>query len=269
MATDFDLESLLNARRGQRLGGEIEWFESIDSTSTRARELARRGAGEGLCVIADQQTAGRGRLGRSWASPAGRNLYISIVLRPAVALEVVPQLTLVAGLSAARAATELVPETRIKWPNDLLVRGRKVAGLLTEMEATPGSVDFVILGIGVNLNLRPDDLPEELRDKAAGLISFREGQSAIDRAAFAGRLLTHLQSDYDVFVREGFASLREAWNARSTLTGRRVDVDSSGQRTVGVVEGLAEDGTLRLRTDDGREARIVAGDVTIVDGYGR
>ncbi|HYD48790.1 MAG TPA: biotin--[acetyl-CoA-carboxylase] ligase [Terriglobales bacterium] len=260
----FDIDALRALRRSSRLGARIDFYEETDSTNTRLREAGRSGAAEGLVAIAEQQSAGRGRLGRSWASPPGRNLYMSVLLRPPVALEMVPQLTLVAGLATAETAREWVPQAQIKWPNDVWVAGRKVAGILTEMEASGSQVGFVVTGIGVNLNLRADELPPELRAIAGGLIQFLPlGSEPIARDRFADRLLANLERRYLDFLSGGFAAIRNAWDDLSLLTGRQVRIDAGGELQQGEVLGIDAEGRLRLRHAAG-ETRVVAGDVTVL-----
>ena len=261
----LSVHDLRCARATARLGRRIEYFDSIDSTNTEARRLAADGAIEGTVVIAETQSKGRGRLGRSWASPPLRNLYASIVLRPPIAVAEAAQLTLVAGVAVAEAIREWAPDAAIKWPNDIVINGRKLAGILTEMEADDDRVRFVILGIGVNLNAAPEDFPEELRDKATALCG--AAGRFIDRTAFADRLLSRLNERYELFLAHGFAALRPVWEACSCLTGRAVQIDGAGQRRAGVVTGISDDGALVLRDAAGRDVRVVAGDVTVVDGY--
>src|SRR5581483_2965854 len=171
----------------------IEWRAEIDSTQRLARDLARAGAEEGTCVVAEAQSAGRGRLGRTWHSPPGTNLYCSVVLRPPLAPAAVPQLALVAGVAVAAAVAETTTlSAEIKWPNDVLVGGRKVAGILTELEAELERVRFVIVGIGVNLNTTA--FPAELAERATSL-ALASGRP-VDRAAFTGRLLAALEERY-------------------------------------------------------------------------
>ncbi|MBI3783874.1 MAG: biotin--[acetyl-CoA-carboxylase] ligase [Deltaproteobacteria bacterium] len=261
----FDVEALRAARAGKRLGRFCHYFETTDSTNSVAQQLARDGAAEGTVVIADAQTKGRGRLGRSWSSPPFRNLYLSVILRPPIALGEAPQLALVVGAAIAEAIREWAPHATLKWPNDVLLEGKKVSGALTELEVVSDGIAFVIAGIGVNLNIHDDELPDELRDKAIGLCSITG--AAIDRVAFADTLLARLESLYDTYLSSGFAAIRPRWEQLSALTGRRLQVDDCGRRYAGIALGLADDGALRLRLDDGREQTIVAGDVTVVDGY--
>jgi len=256
---------LRRRRAAAHFGRTIHYYDSVDSTNTVARQLALNGAAEGTAVIAETQTRGRGRLGRAWVSPPFRNLYLSIILRPPLAAAEVAQITLVAGLATAEAAGEWAPGAAIKWPNDVVVGGRKLAGILAEMETDAEGVRFVILGIGVNLNAAAADFPPELRDKAVSLRA-ATGQ-LIDRVAFADRLLSCLEHRYDLFLRAGFAGIRPLWESHSSLNGRQVEISGGGQRLVGVVTGIADDGTLVLRDAAQMEIRVVAGDVTVLGGY--
>lgn len=261
----LDVEALRRLRRGARFGAELHYFEETGSTNTRARELALAGCSEGTLVVAEAQSQGRGRLGRSWVSPPYRNLYLSLVLRPPIEPTAAVQLTLVAGLAAARAVRAFDVAAQIKWPNDVLVDGRKVAGILAEMETDGEQLAFVILGLGLNVNLALDEFPPELRDKAGSLAATLG--HGVERHLVAARLLAELEAGYDRFCAHGFGALRAEWNELSCLAGKRVRIDEAGGSYVGSVVGLADDGTLELRTDDGQVQRVVAGDVTIVDGY--
>lgn len=256
------LASLLSTRR---FGRELHCFAEVGSTNTVARDLARDGAAEGAVVIADAQTAGRGRLGRSWTSPPGRNLYLSIVLRPRLPDARLGQVSLVAGVATCEAVREWCPAW-IKWPNDVLVDGRKVAGLLIESEGEEGS-RFLILGIGVNLNASLADFPPELRDKA-GSIQMATGRP-VERERCAAALLARLEHRYDELHAQGFAPLRAAWESLSTLIGTEIRVEEPAGSVEGVVLGLDDDGALRVRTASSGERRVVAGDVTVVGGYSR
>ena len=263
--TAFDIVALRTARAGKRFGSFCHYFETTDSTNTAAQQLGRQGAPEGTVVVADAQTQGRGRLGRSWSSPPFRNLYLSILLRPSIALAQAPQIALVVGAATTEAIREWIPRATLKWPNDVLIDGRKVSGTLTELEAAGDAIAFVVAGIGVNLNIGDDEFPAELRDKAVGLSTLTGTE--IDRVSFADALLGRLESLYDMFLTAGFSTLRPRWEALSGLRGRRLEIDDGRQRYTGQALGLGDDGTLRLRLDDGREQTIVAGDVTVVDGY--
>lgn len=250
----------------QWLGRELHCFEVLDSTNSTAREMAAAGAADGTAVIADAQRRGRGRLGREWVSPARKNLYLSVVLRCDLPPERLAQISLLAGVATCETIREWCPEAAIKWPNDVLLAGRKTAGILSEMEQSQGS-RAVILGIGVNLNSSVGDFPDELRDKATSL--YLTGGAEVDRARFAGRLLSALERRYEEWRRDGFAVIAAAWRALAPLIGRRIHVAEPSGEVEGEVLALDDDGALRIRRDDGREHRIVAGDVTVIGGYAK
>lgn len=246
---------------------EIVWRAEVDSTQRLARERARAGAPEGTIVIAEAQTAGRGRLGRSWHSPPGVNLYCTVVLRPPRPPAVAPQLGLVAAVAVADAVRETVPvPPAIKWPNDVLLDGRKVAGILTEMEGEADRVAFVLVGIGVNVNLGAADLPPEL---AASATSLRAAAGApVDRLAFTARLLAALEARYGQFLAGGFAAIRPAFEAMAFLTGRAIRVSGPDGAVGGRVCGVDDDGALLLEAGAGGTMRVRAGEVTLRDGGG-
>ena len=248
-----------------RFGRTLTVFDDTDSTNLQAARMAREGAPEGTLVVAERQSAGRGRLGRRWVSPAGVNLYASVVLRPSLAPGDAPQICLAAGIAVARALAALVPgRVAIKWPNDCLLDGRKVAGVLTEMDAELDRVRWVVLGIGVNLNAPERVFPAELREAATSVL-LATGRK-VDRAAFAAALCAALEDVYDRFLREGFQALAAEWNAYSCLTGRQVTVDGGARRSSGIVRGIDSCGRLVLEGAGGEE-HVVAGDVTVVGGY--
>lgn len=252
------------ALRTSRFGRSLAVFDAIASTNTEALERARDGAPEGHVVLADSQRQGRGRLKRQWVSPPGCNLYCSLIVRPALPVAQVPLLTLTAGLAAAETVATRVSEgVRIKWPNDVLIQGRKAAGILTEMETEGGRVAFAVVGIGVNLNATEAQFPPALR-RLATSIAAATGR-AVDRAAFCAELLNRLEDRYDLLLRHGFAAIAPLWQDWDALAGRRIEVRDGGRAVTGTARGLAADGRLRLEAADGAHD-IVAGDVTVVAG---
>ncbi len=243
-------------------GRRFHYFDKIDSTNLYALRLAKEGAEEGEVVVADGQTQGRGRLGRSFFSPQGVNLYISIILRPQLPARQVPQLTLVAGVAVAETVesfSHLRPS--LKWPNDTLLNGRKISGILTEMETQGSRVSLVVSGIGVNLNCPEAVFPEELRGKATSV--FVETGQEVDRAAFAAELLGRFEEHYFLFLRQGLAAVRHLWENYSYLTGERVIINEAGRRIEGKAIGLDEDGALVLEGEGGKHHRILAGEVRV------
>jgi BirA family biotin operon repressor/biotin-[acetyl-CoA-carboxylase] ligase len=247
------------------LGRRIHYFDAIDSTNRVALELARDGAEHGVAVIAEAQSAGRGRLGRSFHSPAYENLYTSIVLRPDLEIAEAPAWILAAAVAVSDAvATSLGDDAavEIKWPNDVLLAGRKTSGILMELGAEAARVEYLVLGIGVNLNVDRETFPDEFRELATSLAS--HGGRKIDRIAFTRQLYTSLEGVLDACAEGGFEAVRSRFDERFRMRGRRIMVSQmDGRESSGTAVGIDGDGALRLRTDDGEERRVIAGDVTI------
>ncbi|HET9594910.1 MAG TPA: biotin--[acetyl-CoA-carboxylase] ligase [Anaeromyxobacteraceae bacterium] len=244
------------------VGREVHWFAEVSSTNDAAKELAEEGALHGEVVVAETQTAGRGRRGRAWASPPGKNLYLSVVLRPELPPSRAPELTLLASVALCQAARRTgVAGAAIKWPNDVLVGGRKLAGILTEMAAEPDVVQWVVLGLGVNVNAGVEDFPGELRDVVTSLA--RERGEPVPRALFAAALLSGLEAWLDRHAAEGFAPVRAAWRELSDTLGRDVRVRAAGEELVGRAEDVDAQGALLVRTAAGLE-RVLAGDVELL-----
>ncbi|OGP14944.1 MAG: biotin--[acetyl-CoA-carboxylase] ligase [Deltaproteobacteria bacterium GWA2_54_12] len=250
-----ELQSLL---AGRLLGSQVHFFDSLDSTNAKAFELARNGAPEGAVVIAETQTKGKGRIGRKWESPAGMNLYLSIILRPKVAPQGAQGLTFVAAVAAAEAVLANGVKPAVKWPNDILIGGRKTAGILLEMDSEPDRVHFVIAGIGVNLNIKQDSFPEYISQTATSLIE--ETGSPVDRAVFTANLLASMERWYGVYLSEGFVPVLAAWKGYFASAGRPVKVTFFDKTVTGVCAGVDEDGALLLERD-GRIERVLSGDV--------
>ena len=248
------------------IGYQIHYFEEVESTQNIARNLAAEGAPHGTAVIAETQSAGRGRMGRGWHSPPGVNLYTTIILRPRLAMAEVPRLSLVAGVAAAEALEEVAPGiVALKWPNDVWLNGRKAGGIIAEAVTDRAQrLDSVLLGIGLNLNLAKDDVPGEIRERAISVL-IATGHRC-DRVAVANSLFTRLNIRYDEIVTRGFAAVRPAWERYSGLTGKRVTVVDAGTREEGMVKGIDTDGALLLETSSGIR-RIIAGDVTLEGAY--
>jgi BirA family biotin operon repressor/biotin-[acetyl-CoA-carboxylase] ligase len=264
-------DEVLRGLETRWIAQDFHYLESTDSTNRVAFELAAQGAPHGSVVVAEGQTAGRGRLGRTFFSPPHRNLYTSVVLRPEVRLAEAPTLILAAAVAVAEAvgATVEDPEAAsIKWPNDVQLGGRKTAGILMELHAEATRVGFLILGIGVNLNVRQHEFPEELREVATSLAIF--SGHGVDRAAFARRLYGTLEEVMDLFADAGFEGLRSRFESHFHMPGRHVEVSEAdgSSKLSGVALGIDADGSLRVRTEDGRETRVVAGDVTLTGSGG-
>jgi BirA family biotin operon repressor/biotin-[acetyl-CoA-carboxylase] ligase len=240
------------------LGARVVELAACGSTNDEALQLARAGAAHGTVVIADAQTAGRGRDGRAWASPPGTGLYLSAIVRPRLPLDRVPPLTLAIGVGACDAAREHGAHAELKWPNDLLVAHRKLGGILVEAHSQGAQLDCVIVGIGINLA----PLPAAHGDLAASAISLAEAAGArepVDRRAVIASLLAHVGAWIDAYVAGGLSAIIPAWHARMAqgLAARAAEIS-------GAVVGLDTDGALLLRDAAGRVHRVRSGDVQVV-----
>jgi BirA family biotin operon repressor/biotin-[acetyl-CoA-carboxylase] ligase len=251
----LELRPLLST---SELGHTLHCFDEVASTNDVAKALAEDGALHGEVVVAERQTAGRGRRGRAWVSPPGRNVYLSVILRPELPPQRAAEVTLVASVALCEAVREAGVEADIKWPNDVLAGGRKLGGILTEMAAEPDKVQWVVVGIGVNLNARREDFPPELRDVATSLAM--ERGEPVPRALFAAALLGALERRLTVHAEEGFGEIRDAWREMSGTLGRDVRVATAEGEIVGRAEDIDETGALLVRGPRGLE-RITGGDV--------
>jgi BirA family biotin operon repressor/biotin-[acetyl-CoA-carboxylase] ligase len=259
-ALPLQLEELQNGLVCQRLNVKFHYCFAIDSTNTQARQLAEDGAREGEIVIAEQQTRGRGRLGRVWVSPPFVNLYLSVVLRPELPPVHAPQMTLTAAVALADTVAYFTPDPpAIKWPNDILVRGKKLAGILTESSVSAERINYVILGIGVNINFAHALMPEVIRGRATSLMECAGG--TVSREAFLGRLIQHLDRCYGILGEAGFARIAPRWEAYFNLRGQRVRVEMGDETLAGVAKGIDSDGALIVEGERGQFHRILAGDV--------
>lgn len=248
------------------IGNSIHFLDQVGSTNVHAAELARAGAPEGTVVIADSQTAGKGRLNRSWQSPPGRNLYASIVLRPEVALAESARITLTTGVAVAETVQEYCPGVvHVKWPNDVQVRGRKICGILAEMQARAGRPEFIVIGIGVNINVQKAEFREELRDIATSLRE--ETGREIDRTDFIIRQLGKFECWYRIFLSGDFETIRRRWLQLAELIGKRVEIRCGEQIESGKVLGMDERGALLLLDDNDRIREVLAGDVSLREAH--
>ena len=255
-----DLLSRLGGR--QIVGRDIQVFKETTSTSDVVERLARDGVPEGVAVFAEDQTKGRGRLGRKWISTTGRGLLFSVLLRPNLAPQGVTQVMVAAGTAVARAIRKMTGlNPQIKWPNDILIGSKKVAGLLTEMHAELDHVKHVCLGIGVDVNQEGRDFPPELRRIATSL-RMESGQ-AQKRSDLAVAILQELDVDYGRILGGQFGDLADEWEGQCATLGRQVRIAQGDRIIEGQAESLDNEGGLLVRTQHGRLERIISGDVTL------
>jgi BirA family transcriptional regulator, biotin operon repressor / biotin---[acetyl-CoA-carboxylase] ligase len=253
-------EMLRQRLKGSLFGKRIYHFFKTDSTNRVALELGHAGEPEGAVVLAEEQTAGRGRAGRLWHSDRAVGIYVTVLLRPRLAPVQAPLLTMMAGLSARSAVQAVTGLTvDLKWPNDLLLNGKKTGGILTEMHAEPGQIRFVIVGIGLNVN--QEKFPGALADTATSLrVETGKSQSRMELLV---RLLREFENDYNRFLREGVESVMARFEEVSTYAkGKRVRVTNGTESYVGTTAGLGPEGLLQVERDDGKVMTVIAGDVT-------
>jgi BirA family transcriptional regulator, biotin operon repressor / biotin---[acetyl-CoA-carboxylase] ligase len=246
-----------------RLGKKIHYFTELDSTNSHARRLAEQRAQEGEVVIAESQTHGRGRLGRRWVSPPYVNLYLSVILRPTLPPIDAPQITLMAAVALADALAAFIPVLpAIKWPNDILAGGKKLAGVLTESACHGERIDFVILGIGVNINYPVESMPDAIQKRATSMISFTG--TNVSRESVVRRLIQDLDRCYGELEEMGFQTVAPRWEARFELRGKKVRVEMTDRIIIGTARGIDRDGALLVENGRGEVQRVVAGDVVPV-----
>lgn len=250
------MKSVNRGLKTKILGRKIVYLSEVGSTNEEAKKLAGEGAPEGIVVIAERQTRGKGRLSRTWVSPGG-GIWLSLILRPKIAPSEAPKIALLAGLVAAKAISQLGLNARLKWPNDVLINERKVCGVLTEADAELEKVNYLIVGIGINANFEPELFPSEFRSAATTIR--RELGMEISRVELVQRLLEELEREYEIFNRGEFSAILEEWKKLSATIGARVRVITSGRTIDGVAEDLDEDGALLVNTGEKIE-RIITGD---------
>ncbi len=249
--------------RTNRIGRTILVKDVTESTNDDLWEMGRQGAEEGTVVIAEMQRAGKGRQGRQWVSPANRNLYMSVLLRPSFTPADAGMVTLMAGVVLAKAIEDVFPlEPRIKWPNDLLLEGRKAVGILAEMDAEQEGIRFLVLGIGVNINMTPDMFPKDLRYPATS-VQIELGRP-VERLPFVRRLLEHLDQGYERLLLDGGSWVLEEWERYCAHSGEWLEISTAKGTVQGRFSGLDEEGSMILENTPGQTERIRAGDVVRV-----
>ncbi len=239
-------------------GCQVLHFVTVDSTMNEAFRLGMEGAPAGTVVVTETQTKGRGRLGRSWSSPKGKGLYFSILLRPPCLPSDAARLTLLAAVSISEAIEKQAGvRAMIKWPNDLLVKEKKLCGILTEMSAEVDRVRFVVVGIGINVNTAPSQLPAE-----ATSLKVLQGQS-FSRVRLLQEILRIFEARYQAMLKYGYSEVLDEWRRRSALEGRAVRFTDHGREVTGVAIGLQEDGGLLVRLADGTVVKRIGGDIVL------
>lgn len=242
-------------------GRKAVLLTSTLSTQGDVLKLAEQGQDEGAVVIAEEQTGGRGRFGRKWFSPPGKGIWMSVLLRPDVPLQHTPQLTLLTGVAVCRAVRACTgADAGIKWPNDLLIDGRKVCGILLESTVEDHEVRFCIAGIGVDVNFDPEDYPEDLTTIATSL-KMETGQP-VDRTKLTAAILTELEQLYFLYQKEGFGVISALWEALSVSMNREITVTNPHGVIEGKAIGLDPSGALIVEKHDGEHTLVISGEIS-------
>ena len=242
------------------IGKTFSFFDSTDSTNLRALALAKNGAPEGAVVIADSQSEGRGRLGRKWVSPSGVNLYTSIIFRPNIPPHRAHAITLVSAVAVAETIGGLCgKKPEVKWPNDVLLDSKKVAGILTEMSSETDRVNFIVVGIGINANMTLENAPLEIKSVATSIAE--KTSMPVDRVRLATALYSNLEKWYKIFIKSGLPPVLKAWKDYFMKEGKPVTVKGLTKTIKGICLGVDEEGALLLRLPSGEVERVVSGDV--------
>lgn len=243
-------------------GRSIHYEEVVETTQKVAHRLANEGAKEGTIVVAEEQSNGRGRMDRKWVSPKYTGIWLSIILRPNLPPHKAPQLTLIAAVSVVQAIEEvtgLSPE--IKWPNDVLLNGKKITGILTEMQADADRIASIIMGIGINVNQSKEDYPPELQDKATSL-AIEKGQK-ISRAELIQALLLKLETLYKIYIEKGFHPIKLLWESYAVSIGKYITARTLTGTIAGKAIGITDEGVLLLEDGEGKLHHIYSADIEI------
>ena len=246
------------------LGQVIHYEESVDSTQKIAQRLAYEDVPEGTVVIAEEQLLGRGRMERKWHSPKYTGIWMSLILRPKIQIAKAPQLTLITAVAVVQAIEELtglLPE--IKWPNDILIRGKKVTGILTELQAESDRISSIIIGIGMNVNQSKTDFPEELQNIATSL-AIGKGEK-ISRAALIRLVLTNLERLYLLYLEKGFAPVKLLWESYAISIGKNIIARTFTGSIHGKATGITEDGVLMIEDSMGKTHFVYSADIELED----
>lgn len=243
-----------------QIGQVIEYVESCPSTQILAHKLAQEGTPAGTVVLTEEQTAGRGRLARKWDSAAKKGIWMSIILRPDVVPQKAPQFTLVAAVAVVRAIEEVTGiKPEIKWPNDILIDGKKCTGILTELQSDADGIQALIIGIGLNVNQQQEDFNPDIQAIATSL-KMASGQE-VSRQELVRSLLFHMEQYTNLYIEQGFGLLKLMWESHSSTIGRPVRARMANETLEGIAEGITDDGVLQLRTADGKLHGIYSADI--------
>ena len=249
------------------IGKDIRYYNTIDSTNTKAKELGTAGAKEGTVVISEEQTGGRGRLGRQWVSPKFKGIWMSIILKPDIEPMDASKITQIGAAAVCMSINELGLKATIKWPNDIVLNGKKVCGILTEMSGELNKINYIVMGIGINVNIESEDFPGDIKDIATS-IKIEAGKK-VKRKELVASIFNNFEKLYDEFINSG--TIKNSINIcreNSALIGNDVKIIKRNEEVFAKAIGLTEDGELIVEYNDGKVDKIVSGEVSVRGMYG-
>ena len=257
---------ILSQNKAQWVGQEIEYFESTDSTNNRIRSFAENGRKEGLLAVAEEQTGGKGRWGRNWVSPKGTGIWISLLLRPQIEPQKASMVTILAALALVKAIKRTIDlDVQIKWPNDVIINGKKVCGILTEMSAELEAIHYIIVGIGINANTEQFD--EEIMDRATSI--YLESGKKIKRAKLIAEFCQEIEQLYEIFIERGdLENVKEEYEYCLSNIGKTVKIIKNKQELLRKAIGINELGELIVEDDKGTRETVFSGEVSVRGLYG-
>ncbi|MCI8579183.1 MAG: biotin--[acetyl-CoA-carboxylase] ligase [Dorea sp.] len=261
--SEAEIKSLLGT---EWAGRKVVYYDETDSTNNRAKDSGEKNGAHGTLFIADKQNAGKGRRGRAWESPSGKSIYMTILLRPQITPDKAPMLTLIMGLSVAEGIRKVSgAETAIKWPNDIVMNKKKVCGILTEMATEMEYVNYVVIGVGINVN--QEYFSEGIKEIATSL--YEETGTVYQRSELIAAVLERFEKNYEMFLETGdLSGIRKAYDSILVNRGQEVKVLEPGNEYRAVAEGINKNGELIVRLSDGRQKNIFAGEVSVRGIYG-
>jgi len=260
-------EEIKNFLNTKYIGRNIIHYDSIGSTNSKAKELAEASCAHGTVVISEEQTSGRGRLGRNWVSPKHKGIWMSIILRPNIITQNASQITLIGAAAAQTAIMKMCVETSIKWPNDIVINGKKVCGILTEMSGEIDHINYLVMGIGINVNLEEEDIPMDLKDVATSLKI--ESGKCMDRKLLAANILNIFEELYNEFVQNGnIKETIDVCRKNSMLIGKEIQLVSRGKVRIAKAIDISDSGELIVENEQGIIEYIVSGEVSVRGMYG-
>ncbi len=262
----IDIFEIKKNLKGSFIGKNLYYEEKVDSTNTLARDLASKNAKSGSAVIADCQEKGRGRNGKIWTSPCGRNIYMSIILKPKFNPETAQGMTIIAAVSAADAIAEVASlEPQIKWPNDILIGNKKVSGILTEMGTQNMTIDYIVVGIGMNVNILEEDMDAGIKDIATSLLieskKTNGSERFLDRNKLIASILNKFDKYYEMFLSTGLSSVLGYYQKYFGMMGKTIEINIKDRRVAGQVVGIDSKGAPLLQTGENELETIVFGEV--------